>query len=403
MRVGISLEEAIRLMTEGIAQLEPEQTELSEALGRTLAEDILSPMDQPPFDRSPLDGYALRAEDTVGASRETPVYLTVTDTVYAGQAAAKPLGPGEAIKVTTGAPLPRGCTCVIRQEATDRGAPQVAIYQALKEKENCCFQGEDCRAGAVILPAGTRIDAASVAVLASVGYSDSLAVFRRPAVGVLSTGDEIVPAGTALLPAGKIYSSNESYLKVRLRELGVNDVTCATVPDDPEKVAEALVWLTNRCDMVITTGGVSVGEKDIVHEALPLLGAEQVFWRVDLKPGSPALFSRLKGKPVLSLSGNPFAAAATFELLARPLLKAFSGEAVFDTKRTNALLATEFRKSSPMRRFLRGRYEADGWVWLPKEHSSGVLRSLVGCNCLVDIPAGSGPFTTTDEVTVVLL
>lgn len=160
--------------------------------------------------------------------------------------------------------------------------------------------------------------------------------------------------------------------------------------------------LLGCCDALITTGGVSVGDKDIFHQALPLLGAETVFWRLNVKPGTPALYSTRRGKPILSLSGNPFAAAATFELLARPMLCALSGEERLLPQRRSARLDTAFSKASPCRRFLRGRWQ-DGRVSLPEGHSSGQLASLVGCNCLVDLPAGTGPLEPGRLVEVLLL
>ncbi len=402
MKIGISLEEAVALLKENAAPIGTEEVALHDALGRTLAQDIIAEIDQPPFSRSPLDGYALRAEDTVSASKETPVMLSVVDRVYAGQTPSCAVGAGEAIKVTTGAMLPEGCSCVLRQEATDQGEPILAVYESLKAGVNVCHQGEEYRAGAILLQKGTRMDAAALGVLASAGYTGTVEVCRHPLIGLVSTGDEVVSVGTHPLPAGKIYGSNEYYLSARLRELGIDRVICVSAPDDPKQVADSLAELSNQCDLIITTGGVSVGEKDIFHQALPLLGAEQIFWKVNLKPGTPAMYSRWKGIPILSLSGNPFAAAATFELLARPLLAELTGETCFETVQTKALLASEFWKPSPQRRFIRGRYQC-GWVWLPEEHASGQLRSAVGCNCLVEVPARSGPLTTTDEVTVVLL
>ena len=211
----------------------------------------------------------------------------------------------------TGAMLPQGCDCVLRQEDTDLGNP-VRIYASLPPYKNYVYQGEDYRTGSLLLPAGTRLDAAALGVLASAGLTE-VAVRRRPKVGLLTTGDEVVEAGQPL-PPGKIYGSNGALLTARLTELGIPSL-CRHAADSPAAVAKAMEGMLADCDLLITTGGVSVGDKDIFHQALPLLGAERVFWKVDLKPGTPAMFSRYKGKPILSLSGNPFAAFTTFELL----------------------------------------------------------------------------------------
>ena len=227
-----------------------------------------------------------------------------------------------------------------------------------------------------------------------------MAVYPRPRVLLTGTGDELVRPGQPLKP-GQIYNSNLPQLAARCRQLGLAADT-VWWPDDPRAVADGLTAGVRDFDCVITTGGVSVGDKDIFHQALPLAGAERLFWRVKLKPGTPLMFSLLEGRPVLSLSGNPFAAAATFELLARPLLAALAGQRDWQPLTLTAPLATPFSKASGGRRFVRGIYR-DGAVTLPEGHSSGQLRSQVGCNCLVDIPAGSPPLAAGTMVKVVLL
>ena len=396
MVTGISLEEAVSLMTAPLSPLGTELLPLLRALGRTLAADVTAPLDQPPFDRSPLDGYALRSADLPGADKTHPAVLEVVDTLYAGDETKIPVGPGQAVRIMTGAMLPSGSDCVVPQEDTDQGNP-VRVFVSLKPFQNYVYQGEDYRKGSLMLKKGTRLDAAALGVLASAGLAEA-AVCRRPKVGLLTTGDEVVSPGTPL-PAGKIYGSNQMLLAARLAELGFEAET-AHQGDDPADVAEAMKQLLNSCDVLITTGGVSVGDKDIFHQALPLLGAEQVFWRVNLKPGTPAMYSTYGGKPILSLSGNPFAAAATFELLARPLLAVLAGEE--GPRWGEGVLDTPFPKASPKRRFIRGKYE-NGHITLPEGHSSGLLSSLVGCNCLAELPAGSPPTEEGMRVRVLLL
>ena len=401
MKTGISLAEATALVQEGLAPLGAEELPLQQGLGRVLARDVIAPLDQPPFDRSPLDGYALRAAGTAGACPDHPVSLEVVDTVYAGDVARVPVGPGQAVRVMTGAMLPPGCDCVLRQEDTDQGHPVVSIRSSLHCHDNYCFRGEDYAAGTLLLPAGTPMDAAAAGLLASAGL-DRAPVGRLPSVCILSTGDEVVAPSVHPLPPGKIYASNGDLLLARLAELGIRDTRCALLPDDPEAVARAMGEAAAQYDLVLTTGGVSVGVKDILHTALPLLGAEQVFWKVMVKPGTPVMFSRYGGKPILSLSGNPFAAAVNFELLARPILAALAGDARLLPRPCSAVLDTPFAKGGNMRRFLRGRY-AGGHITLPDGHSSGQLASLVGCNCLVDIPAGRGPLAPGAGVDALLL
>lgn len=396
MVIGISLEEAVDRITSPLSPLGTEVLPLKQALGRTLAVDVTAPLDQPPFDRSPLDGYALRSADLAGADKAHPAVLEVVDTVYAGDEANVSVGPGQAVRIMTGAMLPPGCDCVVPQEQTDRGEP-VKVFVSLKPYQNYVYQGEDYRAGTPLLKAGARLDAAALGMLASAGLTEA-EVRRRPRVGLLTTGDEVVSPGTPL-PTGKIYCSNQMLLAARLAELGF-ETQSAHRGDDPAAVAEAMKAMLEGCDLLITTGGVSVGDKDIFHQALPLLGAEQVFWRVDLKPGTPAMYSVYEGKPILSLSGNPFAAFTTFELLARPLLAALAGEE--GPRWGEGVLDTPYPKASPKRRFIRGRYE-NGHITLPEGHSSGMLASLVGCNCLAELPAGSPPAEAGQKVRILLL
>jgi len=402
METGITLERAVALLEEAAVPVGTEILPATEAAGRVLAADVMAPMDQPPWPRSPLDGYALRAEDTAKADRDHPTVLRIVDTVYAGGWSEANVGPGEVVRLMTGAPIPAGCDCVVRQEDTAApGAGLVQVFTPLQPWENYCFRGEDFRAGEVLLPAGTRLSGAALGVLASAGLLRQdvhLTVRRKVRCALICTGDELVPNGVRPLPPGKIYSANEALLESRLTALGVELTSVrGCFGDDAGALAEVMAAACGENDLVITTGGVSVGERDILHEALPLLGAERLFWQVEMKPGSPVMLSRLRGVPILSLSGNPFAAAATFELLARPLLAALAGAEDLKMNTCTAILDTPFSKGG--RRFLRGFFR-DGRVRLPEGHSSGQLRSSVGANCLVEL---DGPRSAGSEVKVYLL
>lgn len=398
MQTRITLEAALDEIASSITPLGTETVSLVQAVGRTLAQDMVAACDQPPFPRSPLDGYALRSADTAGASPETPVSLTVLETVYAGHVPTVSLAPGQTIRIMTGAPLPQGCDCVLRLEDTDQGSPTVQIYKSLSPYENYVPAGNDFTAGTLLLPAGTVCNAAAIGIAASAGFPE-LPVHKLPVVGLMTTGDEVAPPQARPLPPGKIYGSNGHLLLARLQELGIPTVHCRHAIDDPSQVAEELRQLLAVCDCVITTGGVSVGDKDIFHEALPLLGANRRFWRVQLKPGTPVMYSLYEGKPILSLSGNPFAALATFELLARPMLADLAGQPHWHWTTEEAVLDTPFPKSSIGRRFVRATLQ-NGHVKLPEMHSSGALASVLGCNCLVEFPAGSPAMEPGQTVTV---
>ena len=410
----LDLEQAVKRILQVVSG--PAGTEnlpLSQCSGRFLAEDFTAPMDNPPFHRSALDGYAVRSEDIQNASPNSPVRLRVTGARYAGQdlagepSSAAAVKPDCALRIMTGAVMPEGADCVIRQEDTDMGAETVSIFQPVPSGKNFARRGEDIRRGTLLLRAGQKISFAETGILASMGAAQ-VPVFSSPRVALLSTGDELALPGEPLDPSGfgfpgKIYNSSLYLLAARLRELGAEPVMIQMLRDDPAAAALKIREIADNglADFIITTGGVSVGEKDIFHQVVPMSGGELLFWRLKIKPGSPVMFWKLGNLPVLSLSGNPFAAFVTFELLARPILRKLSGTSALDLRPASAILASPFPKAGSLRRFVRGRYE-NGAVSLPDGHSSGMLLSLSGCNCLVDIPAGSGPLNVGDPVQILL-
>ena len=406
MEKDISVERAIELLSSAVSPLGSEDVPAAEAHGRVLAQDVIAPIDQPPWPRSPLDGYAFRAADSKGAGKDSPVSLRVVDTVYAGGWSDKEISAGEAVRLMTGAPIPSGCDCVLRQEDTDLGGETVQIYKELRAWDNYCFPGEDFKKGDVLLRAGTRLAGNAVGILASAGLwreDETLSVRRRVRCALLCTGDELVENTVRPLPRGKIYSSNNAVLAARLQELGAAvTVSRSAFGDDAAALASQIRACAEEADLILTTGGVSVGAKDILHETLPMLGAERLFWRVALKPGSPLMFSLWEGKPILSLSGNPFAASATFELFARPLLAALSGCGDLLPQVFPAVLDTPFAKFGRGRRFVRGVFR-NGHVTLPEGHSSGELRSAAGTNCLAEIPQANAPLEAGSTVNVWLL
>ena len=397
-----TLEGALELLLSHVRPVaQAEEVGLWDALGRVAAEDVTSPMAVPPFDRSPLDGYCLHSEDVSGASREHPSALRVIGEACAGCGERFHPARGEAVRVMTGAPVPPECDCVIRQEDTDGGEDTVRVYQGVPSGRNICRAGEDVAVGAVIVRGGERLTSAHIGVLASVGLP-RVKVLRRVRAALLCTGDELAQPGEPL-PFGRIYDANRSILAARLIELGVETKLLRSEADEPERVAEALARAAENADVLITTGGVSVGKKDIFHRVLPLMGAERLFWKVAMKPGTPLLCGLYQGRLIICLSGNPFAALACFELFAKPVLMRLAGCAGEVNPRVRARLAGSFGKASPGRRLIRARFDGERVRVMGANHSSGSLSSMIGCNCLIDIPAGSGALAEGDEVEIVLL
>lgn len=396
----ITLEEAQdRLMAATPAVTETETLPLGDAPGRVLCEDIRAAIDQPPFDRSPLDGYAMRHADTTGASAEAPAALTITQRLYAGSAPQGPLAPGECARVMTGAKLPAHADCVVRQEDVREEDGRAYIPTEMAAHQNYVFAGEDVKQGQLLLEAGALLEAAAIGVLAGQGFTDAT-VFRRPRVAVISGGDELAPPGSPL-PEGKIYDSNAVLLGARVRALG-GEVTATHCEDDPDSLVAMIESLMKTHDMVLTTGGVSVGEKDYMPAVARRIAGQLIFRGVGIKPGAPALAATRDGRVLICLSGNPFAAAATFELLAAPVVCRLAGRAAPLPRRARAVTKSAFGKESIGRRFIRAQ-AAGCEVAIPEGHASGVLGSLIGCNCLIDIPAGSPPIPVGAEVDIALM
>lgn len=402
-RERLTVEEAAACMTDTVQAIEETETlPLSQCGGRILAQDMVAQIDNPPFDRAPIDGYACRACDTAGASREHPVRLTVMEEIDAGGYSDRFVEQGQAVRIMTGAMIPAGCDCCLRQESTDYGEQEVEIYEQMKPHDNYCDKGEDFRAGTLMAARGTKLGYVEIGNLAGMGCAQ-VPVYRKPRIALLTTGDEVMLPGEPLRP-GKIYNSNRFLLEARLKELGCEPWRVDSLPDDGVAVAAGIrEAVTDGADLVITTGGVSVGKKDILHEAIPMLGAQKLFWRVKLKPGTPTIYSLYHGVPVVSLSGNPFGAITNLELLVRPMLAKMMQDESMTATVTEGIMEDAFPKASQGRRFIRAAYR-DGRVHLPAGlHSSGVLSSMRGCNCLVDIAPGTEALRVGDKVKVWLL
>lgn len=399
---GLLLEQAQKLLLERVYKIEEtEQIPILEASGRILSEDIIAGHDQPPFPRSPLDGYAVRSRDIRGAAKEHPARLKVIDEVNAGYVSEKCVGEGEAVRIMTGAPIPGGADCIVGQEDTDYGEDRVEIYTSIEPYQNYCFQGEDYRAGTELMKKDTLLGAAEIGVLASLGR-ESVNVYRKVRAAVLTTGDETMLPGERL-SCGKIYDSNLYMTVARLKAWGAEISDWGHERDDAGAVAEKIRTFAEGADLVITTGGVSVGKKDILHDALELLGCERIFWRVAVKPGMPTLCAEYRGKLLICLSGNPYGAAVNLELLVRPVLAKLSGREDLEIRKVRAVSESSFKRKSTVTRYVRAKYSG-GRVRIPEgSNASGILSSMCGCNCLIEIPAGTPELKEGEMVWVILL
>ncbi|WP_050607823.1 gephyrin-like molybdotransferase Glp [Clostridium niameyense] len=402
---GIELEKAQEMLKEKVFNLDIEEVELFKCHERILAEDIYSPINQPPFNRSPLDGYAFRGEDSKGANSKNPITLKIIDKVYAGHYTDKEVVCGTAVRIMTGAPIPKGANCVVKQEVVECKDGKVKIFNEFTPGQNVCPKGEDVKQGQLILKKDTILKYGEIGVLSSVGIT-KVKVYKKLKLGVLSTGDEVLDIGEDLT-YGKIYNSNLYCIAARIKECYCTPFILGSVEDDLKSMCDKIEKSLQVCDLIITTGGVSVGEKDIVSDAIKKLGGEILFWRVNIKPGSALLCSVLKGKLIISLSGNPGAAITSFELMVRPLLSKIIGIKEIDINRIKGILVEDFPKKSSIRRFIRAnimyKQEKNIIKLTQVAQGNGILSSILNSNCLIDVPKGSDELKSGQLVEVILL
>lgn len=371
---------------------------LRDARGLVLAADVLAPVNVPPCDNSAMDGYAVRAEDCTTGS-----LTVVAEVIYAG-AAPGVLQPGKAQRIFTGAPVPLGADAVVIQEDVQCHDGYITLNSGVvvQAGDNIRSAGEDIRAGDCILPRGQRLRAVDAGLLASVGIA-SVDVMATVRVGLLCTGDELLEPGDAPQP-GKIYNSNRYLLTALLRELGCEVSDAGIVADDPVATQTALQQLSQRVDIVISTGGVSVGDADFVKQAVQALGVLDV-WKIAVKPGKPLAFGNVCSKPFFGLPGNPVSAFVTFLLFVRPFLQRMQGGEVRDLPQVPALAGFAWPKAGQREEYLRVRLQPQGRALvataLPNQ-GSGVLSSVSRADALLRVPAGT-TFAAGDIVDCLLL
>ncbi|MCY0879521.1 MAG: molybdopterin molybdotransferase MoeA [Firmicutes bacterium] len=377
---------------------------LTEAYGCLLGQDVAARDDIPPFTNTSMDGYAVRADEVSAARADHPVVLTVQDTIRAGHWVSSPLRPGHCFKIMTGAPVPETADAVVPVEWTrPAGAESVAILQAVAPGQNLRYRGEDMCQGSLVLSKGTRITAPVAGMLATLGWAE-VAVVAPPKVAILSTGDELREPGEAL-PPGTIRNSNAYALYAAIKEAGGEPVLFPKAPDDPEVIRQRFADAAQSCDLIVSSGGVSVGDFDFVKGVIESLGT-LTLWRVNLKPGKPLAFGQVLGTPVVGLPGNPVSALVTFELFVRPAIRTLLGDPHWARPVVRLPLVQNFSIVEERRHYVRARLVLkDGRLalWPHGNQGSHVQTSWQDVDALMVVPEGTGPYQQGDELEAMLL
>ncbi len=398
------LEEAQKTVLAATQPLGLEKIGLLEALGRVLGEDIIAARDNPPWNNSAMDGFAVRAEDIKQDHAIAKlVELTVIEDVPAGKVATKTVGPGQAIRIMTGAPVPKGADTVIKVEETEASGDKVRIFKPEPRGANVRPQGEDVKKGDCIIPKGTRLRPGEVGMLAILAKSFIL-VHQRPRVAILSTGDELADLDERF-DEDKIINSNSYGLAAAVQEAGGIPILLGIAKDQPAALKEKIAHGLNA-DVLVLSGGVSMGDYDFTKAVFKELGAEMNFWKLAIRPGQPLAFGKIQGKLAFGLPGNPVSSMVTFEQLVRPAMQKMSGQKNYGRPVAQALFQEKFSKRTDRRHFLRGilsREEGVLKVRTTGDQGSGILTSMVKANCLIDIPQEVERLNPGDTVTVQIL
>lgn len=399
MKSFISLEEAVDILDKNIKQLSIEEVSLIDGIKRVLAEDIHSKIDNPPFDKSAMDGYAIIAEDSSNNEK-----IKVIDKIFAGQVCDSEVTKKTAVRIMTGAPIPKGANAVIKQEdVTVYDNDYIVLNRELKANDNICLKGEDIKKGTLLVSKNKKLDFADIGIIASTGIN-KIKVYKMPEIALVSTGDEVIDVEDELME-GKIFNSNKYTIISRVIELGYKIKYIKHIKDSEDDIGECINNISKDVDLIITTGGVSVGEKDLLNEVIDEIDGRRLFWKVKMKPGSSVLCSIVNKAIVVSLSGNPTAALTGFELFVKTILEKLSGKNIIEIKREKAILCDEFNKKSPQRRFIRGRFTCEDGkqkVYLTQVKSgNGILSSNLNSNCMIEVNAGTEGLKSGELVDII--
>ena len=399
----ISVEDALKLILSTTPILGMEKVDIITALGRVIGENIYSPSDIPPFDNSAMDGYAVKSEDTKGASKDHPAVLTVIEDLPAGYVAKGKIKKGEAIRIMTGAPLPQGVDSVVMVEDTEASGDKVKIFNEAETNQHIRKAGEDVKKGELVIPQGTVLRPAAIGMLASLKRS-FVSVYQRPLVSILCTGDELVDVDGEL-KAGQIVSSNSYTLASQVKECGGIPLLLGIARDRKDeleqKFREGL-----RADVIISSAGVSVGDYDLVKGVLKDLGMEMKFWKVAMRPGQPLAFGTIGGKPTFGLPGNPVSSMVSFEQFVRPYLLKMQGHKKIFRPVIEAIWQEEFTKKTERKYLVRCIVSKKEGTYIASstgEQGSGILKSMVLANGLAIFPEEKEVIRAGEKVKVQLL
>ena len=389
---NIDVDTACKMVFEMPVTHKSETAALGDALNRVLSANVLANIPYPPFDRSPYDGFTFRGNDTLSASRGSPVTLRITEEIPAGTQPRYEITSGCAAKIMTGAPIPNGADSTIKFENTEFTESEVRIFGPIPPNTDIVYTGMDVKPGALLASEGTLITAPVVSTLANQGFA-SVEVYKKPIIAVISTGSELCEVGEPLRPAS-IYNSNAHTLSAYLTGAGASPLYGGTVPDEPEAIAGLISRSLDVSDMVITTGGASVGDYDWAVASAKIMGANVLFWKVSMRPGGAIMAAEKDGKVILGLSGNPAAAVLGLLRIAMPYIKKLCGRTDCFYPEIKVALLRPFTKESPKQRILRGRLDIiDSHAFFSESGGQGSedVTSLAGCDLLGEIPMGSPP------------
>ncbi|MCM3709424.1 molybdopterin molybdotransferase MoeA [Sporosarcina luteola] len=404
IRKPIPVAEAVRLVMEHATPLGTEMIGLEEAYGRVLAEPIIAKHDVPPFDRSPYDGFAIRSLDSKGAAGDNRVSFTVIGEIGAGYVGDKPIGEKEAYRIMTGAQIPENADAVVMLEQTVETDDGFTLRKPFEAGENISYKGEDAKEGELLIEAGSLIHPGTVALLATFGYAE-VKVAKRPVAGILSTGTELLDVADELVP-GKIRNSNGPMIRAQLKRMGIDYKSYGMAADDLDACTSIVEQAIAETDLLITTGGVSVGDYDYLPAIYERLGAKVLFNKVAMRPGSVTTVAQLGNKLLFGLSGNPSACFTGFELFTRPAILAMMGETAPYMPRMTAKLGEDFTKPNPFTRFIRATwtFTEGGIEAVPAGfNKSNAVSSIARGNCLIVLPSGTRGFVQGDEVDILLI